>query len=107
LPTSAGQEDHNANATTSARRLAQVVNNVRNILAIELLIAAQAVELRLSSQPNLRLGNGTEHIYKAVRHQVPLIDHDQTMTTYVETLTQMIARGEFSGLVEPQMAGNP
>ena len=105
LPTSAGQEDHNANATTGARRLAQVVNNVRNILAIELLVASQAVELRLISQPNLRLGNGTERIYQAVRHQVPLIDHDQTMTTFVETLNQMIARGEFSALVEPLLAG--
>ena len=47
LPTSADQEDHNANATTAARELLRVLGNVERIVAIEMCTAAQALDLRL------------------------------------------------------------
>lgn len=47
IPTSANVEDHVAMATTAARKVRQVLNNVRGVLAIELMVAAQAVEWRV------------------------------------------------------------
>ncbi|MEP7010595.1 MAG: aromatic amino acid lyase [Acidobacteriota bacterium] len=46
IPTSANSEDHNAMATFAARKLRTVLGNVQAVLAIELLVAAQAVEWR-------------------------------------------------------------
>jgi histidine ammonia-lyase len=46
IPTSANSEDHNAMATFAARKLRTVLRNVQAVLAIELLVAAQAVEWR-------------------------------------------------------------
>ena len=46
IPTSANSEDHNAMATIAARKLRTVLRNVQAVLAIELLVAAQAVEWR-------------------------------------------------------------
>jgi len=46
IPTSANSEDHNAMATFAARKLRTVLRNVQAVLAVELLVAAQAVEWR-------------------------------------------------------------
>jgi len=46
IPTSANSEDHNAMATFAARKLRTVLGNVQAVLAIELLVAAQAIEWR-------------------------------------------------------------
>lgn len=50
IPTSANSEDHNAMSTIAARKLRTVLRNVQAVLAIELLVAAQAVEWRVAMQ---------------------------------------------------------
>lgn len=47
IPTSANAEDHNAMASIAARKLRGVLRNVQAVLAIELLVAVQAVEWRV------------------------------------------------------------
>ncbi|OGT30870.1 MAG: histidine ammonia-lyase [Gammaproteobacteria bacterium RIFCSPHIGHO2_12_FULL_35_23] len=56
IPTCANQEDHVSMATFAARRLAEIIDNVNGILAIELLAACQGVELRapLKTSPALQ-----------------------------------------------------
>jgi len=46
IPTSLGQEDHVSMGSISGRKLNQVIDNLENILAIELLSACQAIEFR-------------------------------------------------------------
>ncbi|HEY9422586.1 MAG TPA: aromatic amino acid ammonia-lyase, partial [Thermoanaerobaculia bacterium] len=48
IPTSSNAEDHNAMATIAARKLRTVLRNVQAVLAIELLVAVQAVEWRVA-----------------------------------------------------------
>ncbi len=50
IPTAAGAEDHNAMATIAARKLRTVLRNVQTVLAIELLVATQAVEWRVAME---------------------------------------------------------
>jgi histidine ammonia-lyase len=50
IPTSANAEDHNAMANYAARKLRTVLRNVQAVLAIELLVAAQAVEWRVAME---------------------------------------------------------
>src|SRR5947208_759486 len=50
IPTSANSEDHNAMSTIAARKLRTVLRNVQAVIAIELLVAAQAVEWRVAME---------------------------------------------------------
>ena len=50
IPTSANSEDHNAMSTIAARKLRTVLRNAQSVLAIELLVAAQAVEWRVGME---------------------------------------------------------
>jgi histidine ammonia-lyase len=58
LPTSANQEDHNANSMTAARHAYEIAENVRQILAIELYTAAHAIDMRMKNT-QVKLGTGT------------------------------------------------
>ncbi len=73
LPTSANQEDHVSMATHGARRLGQMNENTRGILAIELLAAAQGIDFRrpLKSAPTL------ERVHAALRAKVPNWEEDR------------------------------
>lgn len=71
LPTSGGQEDHNANSMNAARHTWQIVSNVTHIIALELYVAARAIDLRLRSQSGARLGDGSRSVYEQIRAVVP------------------------------------
>jgi len=52
IPTSADQEDHVSMGTISARKAAQILDNVKNVIAIEYMCAAQGLSLLLPLQPS-------------------------------------------------------
>ena len=66
LPTSAMQEDHVSNGWAAARKLRRVVDNLRRILAVEIVCAAAALDLRAPLQP----GPGTGAALVALRTAV-------------------------------------
>jgi histidine ammonia-lyase len=68
LPTSANQEDHVSMATFAARKLGYIAENVAHILAIELLAAAQGVDLRAPHQTSPRLQPVMQSIRADVEH---------------------------------------
>ncbi|HQN05568.1 MAG TPA: histidine ammonia-lyase [Anaerolineaceae bacterium] len=72
LPTSAGQEDHNANAWTAASHAKQILDNVRKIIAIEYLCAARALSLRMKQETGLTSGNGSFSVYKQIINIIPM-----------------------------------
>jgi histidine ammonia-lyase len=71
LPTSGEQEDHNANSTTAARHVMEIINNTYQVLAIEMYTAARALDLRLRQIPSAQLGKGTAAAFKCIREAVP------------------------------------
>lgn len=71
LPTSAEQEDHNANSLTAAVHYDCILRNSARVLGIELYTAARAVTLRLRQKKNLSLGAGTSDVYDKIRQVVP------------------------------------
>ena len=90
LPTSADQEDHNANATTAARELLRLLGHVEHIVAIELATAAQALDLRLRAAPDRTPGRGVQAIHEQIRQRVPLIETDSVMATHLQSLVDLI-----------------
>jgi len=99
LPTSADQEDFNANSATAARCLLQVTANLKRIVAIELLTAARALDLRRVASPEVRLGSGTSAVHARIRQAVPLVLEDHAMSEEVEVVASLVAKGELSEAV--------
>lgn len=95
LPTSAEQEDHNANSMTAARHAAQILRNTAHVLAIELYTAARALDLRLRERPNARLGEGTEAVYRRLRAAVPYQPGDAWWGPEIQTVHELIEQRAF------------
>jgi histidine ammonia-lyase len=75
IPTSADKEDHVSMGMWAALKAGQVVANARKVLAIELLAAAQGIDLLRPLTSSLPL----EALHAAVRERVPAWDHDREM----------------------------
>jgi histidine ammonia-lyase len=70
LPTSAEQEDHNANSMTAARHTRAILENTAHILAIEFYCAGRALDLRLRAIPQARMGSGVASAYQKLRDKI-------------------------------------
>jgi len=91
IPSSANQEDHVSMGSISARKLSGIVENVRNVLAIELMCAAQAIDL---SGTVGGLAPKTRSVYEAIRSRVPILDKDRTLYPDINQIAGLIRRGE-------------
>lgn len=94
LPTSAGQEDHNANSLTAARHARQIIQNVARILAIEMMTAAQAIDLRAAAMPNARLATATAAAHTRIRREVSFVERDRLYGQDIERLLSLVQNGE-------------
>jgi histidine ammonia-lyase len=99
LPTSACQEDHNANAMTAARHTREIVANTSHVLAIELYTAARALDLRLRSKPEAILGEGTQKAYQRIRDVVPYQAGDALWGPEVDRVKGLILNGQLEILM--------
>ncbi len=77
LPTSASQEDVNANSWFAAVHASEIVNNLETLLAIELFTVCRAIKLRFKEVPSAKLGKGCQQIYDQIEPLVPLTGEDQ------------------------------
>jgi histidine ammonia-lyase len=91
IPSCANQEDHVSMGANAARHLAEILDNVRHVLAIELLTACQAIDLRPDGPA--RLGPGTARAYAVVRRHVPMVVHDREATPDIEALAALLRSG--------------
>ncbi|NDJ76691.1 MAG: aromatic amino acid lyase [Chloroflexi bacterium] len=100
IPSSANREDHVSMCTIAARHAAQVVANTQAVIAIELLCAFQALELRLRQQPDAHLGVGTAAVMDYLRtveivpgQPLRLIERDMALRPYVDRLVEVVRSG--------------
>jgi histidine ammonia-lyase len=96
LPTSAGKEDHNANAMTAARHAWQVAYNTAHVLALELTCAARGLDLRLRQNPKARAGAGVAAAHQRIRANLPFQEQDALWGPEVEKLKEMLLAGELT-----------
>ena len=75
IPTSGGKEDHNSLCSISAYKALKIVENVEYILAIELMVAAQALDFRDTAE----MAPATRQIHRKFRSQVPHLGEDRIM----------------------------
>ncbi|MCC6146489.1 MAG: histidine ammonia-lyase [Anaerolineaceae bacterium] len=98
LPTSGGQEDHNANSMVAARHARQIADNTLTILATELYTAARAIDLRLRANPGARLGVGTREAYEQIRQVVPYQAGDTLWGPEICRVREMLADHALMGV---------
>lgn len=98
IPSCANQEDHVSMGANAARHASEIVANVRRIIAIELLTAAQAIDLR--EDGSARLGGATRAAYDTVRGQVAFLARDRETTPDIERLASLIQSGDMLRAVE-------
>ncbi|MGY3924442.1 histidine ammonia-lyase [Aeromonas jandaei] len=95
LPTSANQEDHVSMATFAGRRLADMAENTRGILAVELLAAAQGLDFRAP----LRASAGVEMAKGRLRAHVPFYDKDRYFAPDIEAAAALLGRASYNDLI--------
>lgn len=94
LPTSAEQEDHNANSMTAARHTREILLNTAYILAIEVYTATRALYFRKRDDPRLNFGAGTAQAYEKVREKLPYRAGDAWWGPEIDVVYQMILAEE-------------
>ena len=96
IPVSAGQEDDCSMGTNAALKIQRILRNTRYVLAIELLLACQALDFKKGKRP----GKGLRAVYALIRKDVPYIKEDSIMYTYVEKIFQLICKEKIVRMVE-------
>jgi histidine ammonia-lyase len=96
IPTSANQEDHVSMGMYSSRKAATIVENVRKVLAIELLSAAQGLEF---SKPLLP-GKGTRAAYERIRKEIPPVEEDRYLHPDILSLISLVEKGDILEVTE-------
>jgi len=95
IPTSANKEDHVSMGVTAAMKFAQIVENTRQVLAIEWLCAAQALDLLAP----LKTSAALQKAHRALRASVPMLQSDRVLANDIATAAALlIAPKTFSDL---------
>lgn len=89
IPSSAGREDHVSMGVHAAWKLRRIVDNVTNVLAIELLCAAQGIHLRAPLRP----ASGLNAVYEALRAHVSPLEEDRPLYQDISGVRALIEDG--------------
>ena len=104
IPSSANIEDHVSMGATAVRHTAKVLEHVEMIVAIELLCAAQGIDLRRGDLPgHPTMGRGTHVAYHLIREKVPFLENDIVLAEHMEAVRKLVASGVIKEAVEAEI----
>jgi histidine ammonia-lyase len=96
IPSSANQEDHVSMGTIASRHAYQIIQNARRVLAIELICAMQAVEIRGVE----KMASQTKKIYEKGREIVPSIKKDRIFSKDIEKAAEGLKEWDLKKLIK-------
>lgn len=99
ISVSADQEDHVSMGPIAVRKCGEILRNVRVVLAIEMMAAAQAFDFYKGKKP----GRGTRIAYELIREKVPFMQDDRVMYPDIEAIRQLIASDTILDAVEKEL----
>ena len=102
-PTSANQEDHVSMAAHAARRLHDMADNLAHIIGIELLVAAQGIELRVPHGTSAALSA----VIGALRVHVPALENDRYMADDLAKAAAIVAGGVLADAARDALGRDP
>jgi len=96
IPTSANQEDHVSMGPIAARQALKVLKNTEQILAIELLVASQAIDFQAPLVP----ADGPRAAFQLVREHVEHMSEDRVLYEDIRALAALVRSGSLMEAVE-------
>ncbi|WP_432663088.1 aromatic amino acid ammonia-lyase [Wukongibacter baidiensis] len=87
--TSNETEDHGSNTPYVIRKINKIVDDLRYIIGIEMMHAAQGIDLR----KGMKLGKGTKIAYETVRKEITFLDEDRDLSVDIEKAYNIIKSG--------------
>jgi histidine ammonia-lyase len=94
IPTSAGMEDFVSMGVTSALKVLRILEQAQQVIAIELMCAAQMLDFRAPLKP----GEGVQRAYDLVRSYVPKLENDRVLAPDIATLSAATKSGVFAAV---------
>jgi histidine ammonia-lyase len=101
IPTSANQEDHVSMGSIAARHARVVLDHVERIVAIELVVAAQALDLRIAAMDGAVPGAGVAEALARVRARIRHLDADREPGPDLAAATALVREGALADLAVP------
>ncbi len=99
IPSSANQEDHVSMGNIAARKAREIMGNVRKVIAMEILAACQAIDLR----GNKGLGKGSNIAYNIIRDNIEFIEDDRVMYLDINKCEDIIKSEKIVNKVEEEL----
>ncbi len=99
ISVSADQEDHVSMGPIAVRKCREILRNVREVLAIEMMSAAQAMEFHDGRKP----GRGTGAAYRLIRDKVPPLVDDRVLYPDIAAIRELIESGAILEAVESEV----
>jgi histidine ammonia-lyase len=110
IPTCEDQEDFVSMAPIAATKARKILENVEKIVTIELILGAQAIDLRFAQKSSGRykrelsgLGKGTYAAYKSMREEIAFLDKDRPVYKDIEKGLELLKSGEILKRVEQEV----
>ena len=94
VPTDNNKEDHVSMGQGAALKAREAARLLETVIALELLVAAQALEFLKPLRP----GIGVERAYQIIREHVPPLDTDRYMAPEIETMVSLVRSGRFADI---------
>ena len=94
VPTDANKEDHVSMGVHAAIKAREAVRILQSLLAIELMVAAQALEFLKPLTP----GHGVQRAYDMVRARVPALEQDRILAGDIQQLEALVRDGSLATL---------
>ncbi len=95
VPTCANQEDHVSMGTTAARKCLEIIDNTSKVIAIELMIATQGVEMRKEDA-----SRNVRQIIREIRKEIEPLKDDRVMYPDIHKAEQLIRQRKLSKMVD-------
>ena len=99
IPSSANQEDHVSMGTIGARKAQSILSNAQSVIGVELMAAAQAIDLDKEGKP----GRGIHAAYQTLRQHLEPLEEDRVLYDDIKLCTSMVATGQIVKAVEKEV----
>jgi histidine ammonia-lyase len=99
ITTSGNKEDYVSMGMTAAIKLKRIVENTRNVLAIEAVAAAQAIDFYLHTDKPLKTSTRGQAAHAAIRSVCPTMEKDRAMYKDFARIAELIASGKLAAVL--------
>lgn len=96
ISVSADQEDHVSMGPNAVKKFREILENIKTVLAIEMMCAAQAIDFRKPKKP----GKGTKPAWEKIRERVSHLHEDRPLHPDIKAIKELIDSSEIISVTE-------